>query len=82
MREQRHIDKPGSERARLELRDRERERIMEEARAKGWRHWQGPFFFNLEKKLKAIGCPCPEIWTDDLRDEREFELEWEAKHGA
>lgn len=66
--------------AKRELRDRERQRIMEEARAKGWEHWQGKFFYHLEKKLRAIGCPDPSLWTDELRQERTDELEWEAKH--
>ena len=74
-------DKIYSKEARAErqARDRKRERIMEDARNKGWRHWQGPFFFYLEKKLRSIGCKWPDIWTDDLRNERQFELEYQAK---
>lgn len=66
--------------AKGQTRDNERRRIIEGARDKGWRHWQGPFFFHLEKKLRAIGCPDPTIWTDELRDDRAFELEWAARH--
>jgi len=60
--------------------EKKRDRILQEARDKGWRRWQGPFFFHLEKKLRSIGCLCPEMWTDDLRQERLDELQYESRH--
>ena len=55
-----------------------RDAILSEARSKGWRHWRGTFWSVLEKKLRAAGSAYPEIYMDLLRDEREFELEWDA----
>ena len=48
----------------------QRDRIIQEARAKGWRKWQGSFWAALEKKLRSIGCEWPELFMADLRIER------------
>ena len=49
---------------------KKRDRIIQEARAKGWRKWQGSFWAALEKKLRSIGCEWPELFMADLRIER------------
>ena len=49
---------------------KKRDRIIQEARAKGWRKWQGSFWAALEKKLRSIGCEWPEMFMADLRIDR------------
>ncbi len=55
-----------------------RERILDDARAKGWRHWRGSFWAAISRKLKAIGCDDPAWFLQDLRRERA----WEAKYAG
>ncbi len=54
----------------------QRERIMADARAKGWRHWRGGFWAALSRKLKAIGYEDAAWLLEELRLERAQEAKW------
>lgn len=60
----------------------QRERIIADARAKGFRRMQGTFWNALERKLRAIGCDDPEWYLKGLRLERALEAKWEGYASA